>query len=131
MQQPEPLLPKEASKLMKPVMSPPGFAKLATKPLPIGSDAANTIGIVLVSACSAAVAGVVKVKITSGLSWTNSFANSRMRSTLPAPQRCPTLHPAKFAQSLRESGSPRTPYRNPIAKKGDGRQPTCRLRLRH
>ena len=51
---------------MKPVMLPPGFAKLATNPLPIGSDAPNTIGIVLVSACSAAVAGVVTVKITSG-----------------------------------------------------------------
>jgi hypothetical protein len=52
---------------MKPVMLPPGFAKLVTNPLPIGSDAANTIGIVLVSPCSAAVAGVVKVLHRLGL----------------------------------------------------------------
>ena len=37
----------EPSMSMKPVVFPPGFARVATKPLPIGSDTdANTIGIV-------------------------------------------------------------------------------------
>jgi hypothetical protein len=40
---------------MLPVMLSPAFAKLPTNPLAIGSDAENTIGILLVSACSAAV----------------------------------------------------------------------------
>jgi hypothetical protein len=49
-----------ASRLMKPVILPPGCGKLATNPLPTGSETTtNTIGIVLVSRCSAATTGVV------------------------------------------------------------------------
>jgi hypothetical protein len=50
----------DASRLMKPVILPPGCGKLATNPLPTGSETTtNTIGIVLVSRCSAATTGVV------------------------------------------------------------------------
>jgi hypothetical protein len=48
---------------MKPVMLPPGCARFAAKPLPIGSDMpANTIGIVFVSRARAPIAGVVTPK---------------------------------------------------------------------
>ena len=54
------LPPTAGSLVVKPVMLPPGWAKLAAKPLPIGSDTtANTIGIVRVSRASALVTGVV------------------------------------------------------------------------
>jgi hypothetical protein len=78
----------EPSMSMKPVMLPLGLAKLATKPLPTGSDTtANTIGIMRVCCWRAAVAGVLTESSTSGSSRTSSLANSCMRSTLPAPQR--------------------------------------------
>ena len=74
--------------MMKPVRFPPGRGKLATKPSPTGSEtAANTIGIVRVSRWSAAVTGVEVARITSGCRSTNSFANIRIRSTLPPAQR--------------------------------------------
>jgi hypothetical protein len=60
-----------------PVMLPPGRARLATKPEPIGSaTAANTIGMSWLSRCSAATAGVGIAKITSGCSATSSFAST-------------------------------------------------------
>src|ERR1700722_14385623 len=92
-------------------MLPPGCARLETKPLPIGSDTqANTIGIVRVSACNAAVAGVLMLTSASGFSWTSSPANKRMRSTLPAPQRidmnAATVDPSQLSEPLAESGIP-------------------------
>ena len=54
------LPPTAGSLVVKPVMLPPGRARLAAKPLPIGSaTTANTIGIVRVSRASAPVTGVV------------------------------------------------------------------------
>src|SRR6516165_10080820 len=51
--------PIDPSIWMKPVRLPPGRGKLATNPTPTGSETtANTIGIVRVSRCSAAVGGV-------------------------------------------------------------------------
>jgi hypothetical protein len=53
------LLPMLASKLVKPVMIPPGRAKLSTKPVPIGSETAvNTIGIQGAACRTAFAAGV-------------------------------------------------------------------------
>src|SRR6516162_8962292 len=53
----------EGSKLVKPVMLPPGCGMLATKWLPTGSDTpTNTIGIPRVSRNSAAVAGEIAEK---------------------------------------------------------------------
>ena len=48
-------------------MLPPGRGRLATKPAPTGSlTIVKTIGIALLSRLSAAVAGVVAVRIMSG-----------------------------------------------------------------
>src|SRR5262249_46323500 len=77
-----------ASWLIKPVIFPPGRDRLATKPSPTGSETdANTIGITRVSRWNAAVGGVPCARITSGCRSSNSFADIRMRSTLPPPQR--------------------------------------------
>jgi hypothetical protein len=47
------------SSSMKPVMLPPGWAKLATKPAPTGSaTVANTTGSVVVDCCSAPTDGL-------------------------------------------------------------------------
>jgi hypothetical protein len=60
----------------RPVMLPPGRAKLATKPAPSGSFAAeNTIGMTDV-ACFAAGTAAPDVKMTSTLRRTNSAAIS-------------------------------------------------------
>ncbi len=78
----------EDSKFVNPVILPPGCAKFATKPLPIGSETVvNTIGMVRVSDLSTAVAGVERAKMTSGCSSTSSLANVRMRPASPAAQR--------------------------------------------
>ena len=54
---------------VNPVMLPPGRARLATKPRPTGSfTRAQTIGMVLVNFCSAAITGVLLARITSGFS---------------------------------------------------------------
>jgi hypothetical protein len=59
-----------------PVMLPPGRARLAANPEPIGSPTPmNTIGNVVVAFLAATVAGVPKVTITAG--WT--FSNFRAR----------------------------------------------------
>ena len=84
-------------------MFPPGLAKLATNPLPRGSDTiAKTIGMVLVSDCNAAVDGVKRLTRTSGFSPTNSLANICTRPALPAPQRQSTrmLRPSVQPKSV-------------------------------
>src|ERR1700738_3195449 len=86
------------SNCMKPVVLPPGRARLSTRPLPTGSTAiANTIGIVRVACCNTAVEGVVVARMTSGASATNSAACLRCLSILlAAPQRMSirTLRPS-------------------------------------
>ena len=60
-----------------PVRSPPGRAKLATRPEATGSETPiNTIGIERVCCFSATAAGVDSESITSGWSAANSFANN-------------------------------------------------------
>ena len=55
------LPPMAGSLFVNPVMLPPGRGKLATKPAPTGSPTiANTIGMVLVARCNAAVTGVAE-----------------------------------------------------------------------
>ena len=62
-------------KFVNPVMFLPGRAKLATNPLPIGSETfANTTGTRDVSRLIAAAAGVGCARMTSGSSCTNSEA---------------------------------------------------------
>src|SRR6266436_484340 len=100
----QPLAPIDASELWKPVMLPPGRERLATKPSPTGSDTiANTIGIVCVSRCNAAVTGVPNARITSGLRPTNSFANNRIRSTSSPAQRTSIRRLPPFAHPSSES----------------------------
>ena len=58
---------KLCSKMVKPVMLPPGLARLATKPSLTGSvTITNTIGVVRVRRCIAASGGAPVVTITSG-----------------------------------------------------------------
>src|SRR6516164_5459379 len=69
-----------ASYSITPVILPPGRGRLATKPEPIGSATrANTIGIVRLSRCNAAMTGVEFARITSGCSATSSFASTCTR----------------------------------------------------
>ena len=64
-----------------PVMFPPGRARLAAKPLLIGSPtAAVTMGIVVVARRSASTGGVPSVTMTSGLAFTSSAASAGRRS---------------------------------------------------
>src|SRR6516164_10789712 len=57
----------EDSTYVKPVRFPPGWAKFAANPSPIGSATmTNTIGIVFVSRLTAAVPGVEAERMTSG-----------------------------------------------------------------
>ncbi len=63
----------EGSKLVNPVMFPPGCAQLSTKPLETGSEtSAKTIGILRVASLSAATLGVGLATITSGADATSS-----------------------------------------------------------
>src|SRR5262249_13234906 len=96
------------SKTVKPVVLPPGRAKLATKPAPTGSmTPTNTIGTLRVSRCNAATTGEVTATTTSGASATNSAAYWRQRSAPPAPQTVAmrgvaAAEPPKSREPLRE-----------------------------
>jgi len=73
---------------MNPVILPPGRGRLSTNPSPTGSETApNTIGIVDVSRCSAAVGEVPWAKITSSWRRTSSLAYIRCRLRSEAPHR--------------------------------------------
>jgi hypothetical protein len=61
--------------LERPVMFPPGRARLATNPLPIGSLSQHiTMGIVAVAACAAAVEVAPPETMTSARRLTSSLA---------------------------------------------------------
>jgi hypothetical protein len=66
-----------ASYVVRPVKLPPGRAKLAINPKPIGLPTlANTTGIVLVCRCNATAADVACARITSGCNATSSLASA-------------------------------------------------------
>src|SRR5450759_2225055 len=70
---------------MKPVALPPGRAKLATKPLPTGSETfAKMMGMVRVCCSIAAVVGVFCVRMRSGCRETSSLANRCIACANPA-----------------------------------------------
>ena len=76
------------SRLVKPVILPPGFAMLLTQPPPIGSTTtAKTMGMVEVACARAAVVGVPDDMMRSGLSATSSFASRRIFSTSAVAHR--------------------------------------------
>ena len=73
---------------VKPVMLPPGRARLATSPSPTGSDiTGTTIGIVRVACWAARACGVAKATMRSTFMRTRSFARLVKRSCLPSADR--------------------------------------------
>src|SRR6516225_6547585 len=105
------LPPSEPSKAWKPVTFPPGRARLATKPLPTGSETvAKTMGMVRVCCRSAAVVGVTDERIRSGCRATSSFANRCLASASLGrhPARVEpdvaAFHPPELLKSLSECG---------------------------
>ena len=85
------------SNAVKPVLLPPGCARLATRPLPTGSIVnTNTIGMVRLACCKSPTIELAVPTSTSGPKATNSAAYRRKRSVSPAPQRVSicTLRPA-------------------------------------
>src|SRR5215510_14489219 len=101
-----------AAKLVKPVMLPPGRARLLTNPAATGSTASciKTTGIVLVAFLAAMVAGVAIVSSTSTLRRTSSSARAGSRSSLLSAERyskamfLPSTNPS--SESLRRKISP-------------------------
>lgn len=80
---------------------PPGFGRLATKPLPTGSAASTkTTGMVWVCCSITLAAGVLLVRITSGASAASSFADLVVNSASALVQRMsmarlrPSAHPS-------------------------------------
>ena len=72
----------------RPVMFPPGRARLATKPCAMGSPApVMTMGIVFVAFLVARIACVPRVTIRSTLTRTKSAASSGNRSSSPSADR--------------------------------------------
>src|SRR4051794_7527732 len=96
----------EISTLVKPVTLPPGRAKLATKPLPIGSDTvAKRIGMVRVCCSKIAVSGVFCERIRSGCWETTSSAIRCIEAISGVAQRVsirrlwPSVHPSFWSPS--------------------------------
>src|SRR5215475_4185576 len=76
------------SMVVKPVALPPGRGKLATKPLPTGSEtSAKTIGILRVCSSSAVAGGVLDARKSSGRDATSSLAKRSIVSLSPVAQR--------------------------------------------
>src|SRR5438132_6034060 len=90
----------------KPVMFPPGRARLATRPAPTGSPTdAKTIGMTVVARLAAATAAVPWVMVTSTLRRTNSLEISAFRAPLRPPVLdcdVATFHPTQLMKSSHE-----------------------------
>src|SRR5262245_45716047 len=89
------------STALNPVTLPPGRGKLATMPLPTGSDTfPKMMGMVRVCCITALVVGVFCARMRSGCSAMSSFAKRCINSTSAAPQRIsiqilrPSVHPS-------------------------------------
>ena len=112
---------------MKPVTLPPGRGKLATKPLPTGSETfAKMMGMVRVCCSNAAVVGVFCERMRSGCSATSSFANRCIDSASPAsPSECRSG--CCGPPPTRASGVPRgTPRRRPVLPGRSRHTPSAR-----
>ena len=100
------LLASEYSKLVNPVILPPGRASLSTKPPSTGSETfANTIGTVRVASLSATRTGVPIASIAAGFVRANSAACARMpaRSSPAKRMSSRTLLPSIRPKFLRDS----------------------------
>jgi hypothetical protein len=74
--------------MLNPVTLPPGFAKLATSPLPRGSDIdAMTTGIALFASVTILMASVLLETMTSTLSRISSATRLGSRSSFPSANR--------------------------------------------
>jgi len=95
---------------VSPVRLPPGRARLATSPVPTGSPASITMGIVKVACLAANDAGVPNRQDDAHLSWTSSAARSGSRATLPSAYRdsnvrfWPGIHPSSTSAAGRRAG---------------------------
>jgi hypothetical protein len=102
------LLPTLGSKFVKPVMLPPGRARLATTPWVTGSlTPVKTIGTVRVASCAPRTAEMALARIKSGARFSNSEAVARARSTSEPPVidcEIATNRPPKFIEALLEHG---------------------------
>src|SRR5262245_14678682 len=95
------------SRKVNPVTLPPGRARLETYPAPTGSlTFTNTIGNVRVTSCTAAVAALPPVRMTSGASATISAAYLRDLAASAAPANVDlyvaAFGPTQCLQSLQE-----------------------------
>ena len=109
-----------ASMCVNPVMLPPGRGRPATNPEPTGSvTIANTIGMVLVAWCNAAVTAVLEQKITSGCDPISSVAKALARLVSPLVHRCSnrTLRPS--VQPNRASSSTNAAKYSPVSLSDD------------
>src|SRR5215467_12718055 len=97
-----------ASPCMNPVMFPPGRGRPVTNPEPTGSETiTNTMGMVLVSRCSAAVTGVVAAKDHVGVQFDQLFGEDPHPTNVTTGPTIIDLHiaavcPAQFLQLLCE-----------------------------
>ncbi len=99
-----------------PVMFPPGFARLATKPAATGSPvAAITIGIVVVNFAATLASGVQAATITSTLESTSSRMIAASLSGLPSASWTSIVMFCRSAQP-----SSRRRWRNASTKGADG-----------
>ena len=93
----------------RPVILPPGCARLATNPSPTGSELRGiTMGIVRVASRAATTDGEVAATMTSTLACTSSAARAGSRSKLAVPPanfelKVLSFHVAQFAESRRET----------------------------
>src|SRR3954462_4969914 len=101
------LPPIEASKLVKPVILPPGRARFSMKPLPAGSATIpNTMGKLPLTGFRMATAGLLIATITSGCMATNSSACCRMFAVSPSHARAsnrtfrPSIQPSPASRAL-------------------------------
>ena len=98
--------PIENSCCVKPVMFPPGRARLLTNPAPTGSlTCANTIGMVAVAFCRADNEDVAEAISISGLDCTNcggecQHAFDITRRVVRVNLDVATFHPTKLLQSV-------------------------------
>src|SRR5262245_46607841 len=116
----------------RPVMLPPGRARLVTRPTPTGSPTvANTIGTTGVTCFAAITAGAPPVTIMLTLSRTNSAAISAKFRPAIFDRDSATLNPAELPEALRECGRSLTFAQGcALTQKADGRRLPRLLRLR-
>src|SRR5262245_16343513 len=118
----------------KPVVLPPGRARLATNPAPTGPmSPANTIGTLRVACCSATTIGVVLAKMTSGASAISPIVSANAFDIACTPARVDphvaTDCPAPLLQSLKERRNAGLSFRIVCGKVRDNPDAPHALRL--